>query len=196
MARRGRPRGFDRAMALEAAMRVFWERGYDSSSLATLAAEMGVSMPSLYAAFGSKEALFREAVELYDSTAGAAAERALLTGATAEAGVEAMLRSNADMFSDPGTPSGCLIVLGGGTWMPDDEPVAQFLSEHRRTDRNLIADRIRDGAAAGELPTDSDADSLAAFFASVINGMAILARDGASRAELHAVVDLAMTSWP
>jgi AcrR family transcriptional regulator len=111
MATRGRPRSFDREEALRRAMELFWQRGYESTSIADPTDVMGIHSPSPYAAFGSKEALFREAVELYDAREGEVTRRAFAEP-TARAAVEAMLRGNADTFADPATPTGCMVVLG------------------------------------------------------------------------------------
>jgi AcrR family transcriptional regulator len=111
MSVRGRPRGFDRSEALRKAMIVFWERGYEGASLESLTAAMGISRPSLYAAFGCKEMLFREAVELYEKAEGSVTDRALDNATSARAAIEAMLRCNIDTYADPRTPAGCMIVL-------------------------------------------------------------------------------------
>src|SRR5215475_3156896 len=111
MAERGRPRRFERTEALRRAMEVFWTRGYEGASMSELTAAMGINSPSLYAAFGCKEALFREALALYEAVNSGNAARALDSEPTARRAVEAMLRENAADYAAPGRPSGCMIVL-------------------------------------------------------------------------------------
>src|SRR5918992_909212 len=148
--RRGRPRGFDRDAALRRAMEVFWQRGYEGTSISDLTAAMGINSPSLYAAFGSKEELFREAIDLYDTTDGSASERALREGPTARAAIEAMLRDNAEIYADPAKPSGCMVVLGTTTWTPDNEAVREYLAGIRHKTFELIGARLERGVPDGE----------------------------------------------
>jgi AcrR family transcriptional regulator len=193
--RRGRPRGFDRAAALRRAMEVFWERGYEGTSISELTRAMGINSPSLYAAFGSKEDLFREAVALYDTREGSVTELALRREPTARAAVEAVLRDNADMYADPENPSGCMVVLGTTTWTPHNEDVRTFLAALRHKPYELMRERLERGIDAGELPPGIDVQALAAYYNTVLEGLSIQARDGASRETMHAVIDCAMATW-
>jgi len=176
-------------------MRVFWESGYEGASIVDLTAAMDINPPSLYGAFGSKEQLFREAVALYDETDGAITARALRDQPTAHAAVEAMLRKSADAYTDPARPSGCLIVLGAMTWTPDNSEVRRYLVDLRRGTFELIRSRFESAMGEGELPADLDIDSMAAFYNTVLEGLSIEARDGASRQTLHGIVDWALASW-
>jgi AcrR family transcriptional regulator len=195
-ARRGRPRGFDREVALRRAIEVFWERGYEGTSISELTRAMGINAPSLYAAFGSKEELFREAVTRYDTVEeGSATERALREAPTAHAPVEAMLRANADIYADPDNPSGCMVVLGATTWTPHNEDVRRYLVELRHKAFELIRARLERGVDAGELPPDTDIEALADYYNTVLEGLSIQARDGASRETMHAIIDCAMATW-
>ncbi|KYF50023.1 TetR family transcriptional regulator [Sorangium cellulosum] len=195
MAGRGRPRSFDRAAALRRAMEVFWERGYEGTSLSDLTAAMGISSPSLYAAFGCKEALFREAVALYTEVEGAAASRAMGAQPTARGAVEAMLRSNAEAYVCPGKPSGCMIVLAATLGTPESEGVRSYLAEVRRSAQGELQRRLERGVAEGDVPAGTDTAALAAFYTTVLNGLSLQARDGASREALQAIVDCAMAAW-
>jgi AcrR family transcriptional regulator len=194
MAQRGRPRGFDRDQALHRAMNVFWERGYEGTSISELTAAMGIAAPSLYAAFGSKEQLFREAVELYDSIEGAA-ERALEDAPTAREGIEAMLREHAANYTDPDTPAGCLIVLGATAYAPENRKIAEYLAGWRRETTATLRARLARGVQEGDVPANVDVDALAAFFNTLLEGLSIEARDGASRAQLETTIDCAMAAW-
>ncbi|WP_241116846.1 TetR/AcrR family transcriptional regulator [Achromobacter xylosoxidans] len=195
MAERGRPRNFDRAQALRKAMEVFWSKGYEGASLTDLTAAMGINSPSLYGAFGSKEGLFREAVQLYRDTDGAASRRALAAGATAREGVCGMLLAAAERFTTPGAPPGCLIVLGAPSGAESHDGVGVFLGDNRREMQSRILARLTAAASAGELPAGADLKGLAAFYTTILHGMSIQARDGASRKTLQAVARQAMCAW-
>jgi AcrR family transcriptional regulator len=196
MATRGRPRQFDRDVALRRAMEVFWEWGYEGASLSDLTAAMGINAPSLYGVFGSKAALFQEAVELYDATEGAAGHVALHDEPTARAAIEGVLRCNAAAFADPSTPRGCMVVLAATNTTPANEGVRDYLAGRRRDDRAALRARLARGVADGDLSPDVDLDDLATYCSVVLNGLAVQARDGASAAALDAVIDRAMQAWP
>ncbi|UNS97298.1 TetR/AcrR family transcriptional regulator [Streptomyces tubbatahanensis] len=192
---RGRPRAFDRDAALERAMRVFWERGYEAASLAELTGAMGIRPPSLYAAFGSKEQLFREAVELYGRTEGGVTARALREEGTAREAIGEVLRGNACAYTEPGSPRGCMVVLSATTCAPEHETVRTLLCDDRRVMERSLRDRIDRGVAEGDVPAGADTRSLAAFYATVLFGLSVQARDGATRDDLLAVAHAAMASW-
>ncbi|TDD31946.1 TetR/AcrR family transcriptional regulator [Nonomuraea terrae] len=196
MGQRGRPRGFDRDAALRKAMEVFWKYGFDGASMTRLTTEMGIASPSLYACFGSKEGLFREAVELYGSTVGAPAQQALEEAPTAYEGIRAMLRANIVTFTDPERPPGCMVVLAAAAGSARNEEVSAFVTERRQAVRELFRKRLSRGVAAGDVPATADLDALAALFTTVLHGLAIQARDGAGREELHTIIESAMLSAP
>jgi AcrR family transcriptional regulator len=195
MATRGRPRSFDRDVALRRAMEVFWEHGYEGTALSDLTAAMGINSPSLYAAFGSKEELFREAVTLYDATEGAATTRALADEPTARASMEAMLRRNVESYADPATPNGCMIVLAATAGAVANAGVRELLADNRREVLSAVARRIEQGVTEGDVPPGTDAEAVAGFYVTVLQGLSIQARDGASCEALQAVVDGAMAAW-
>ncbi|ARQ67889.1 TetR/AcrR family transcriptional regulator [Streptomyces marincola] len=195
MAGRGRPRGFDRAVALERAMRVFWERGYEAVSMTDLTSAMGINSPSLYAAFGSKEQLFREAVALYGATEGEPVARALAEGPTARAAVAGVLRVNAAAYSAPDRPSGCMIVLAATNCSRGHASVQEYLAGWRRDGADDLARRVARGIREGDVPPDADPDAVAAFYTAVVQGMSVQARDGASHAVLTRIAEGAMAAW-
>jgi AcrR family transcriptional regulator len=195
MAPRGRPRGFDRDAALHQAMDVFWARGYEGTSLGDLTAAMGIASPSLYAAFGSKEQLFHEAVELYGTLQGSMTARALSGQPTSRAAVEALLRDNAAAYTSPGNPRGCMVVLAATNVTPANQGVADFLAEQRRNGRAEVLARLERGVAEGDLPPETDVAALSAYVSTVLHGLSFEARDGLSCDALNAIVDGAMAAW-
>jgi AcrR family transcriptional regulator len=196
MARTGRPREFDRNEALLKAMELFWAQGYEGATLADLQRVMGgITAPSLYAAFASKEALFREAVALYNQTQGAPIVKALTEGPTARASVEGLLRAATDLFCRPGYPRGCLIVLSAINCMAANKGVEDFMRDQRSMREKVIRERLRRGVKEGDVPAGTNLNALAAFYASVVDGLSLRARDGASHKTLMTIVDFAMAAW-
>jgi AcrR family transcriptional regulator len=193
---RGRPRAFDREEALERAMQVFWRQGYEATSLADLTAAMGINPPSLYAAFGDKERLFLEAVDRYESChRGSAADGSLFgEEPTARGAIEHLLRDAVDELVRPGQPHGCMLMTAATNCSA--ESIQSALAERRARSKSLIRKRIAKGIAAGELPSGTDAGALAEFYTTVLAGMSMQARDGATRKSLEATVAAALRAWP
>jgi AcrR family transcriptional regulator len=177
-------------------MEVFCQHGFEGATLEELQAAMGgISPPSFYHAFGSKEALFREAVDLYVATIGAPAARALEEAKTAREGLEAMLRLGAEAVSRPGKPQGCLLVHGAAGCAPASKGAQEYLLRIRRQGPEVIRQRLERAVEAGELAPDVDTAAVAAFYTTVIQGLGLRAGDGAPRAALMAAVDGAMAAW-
>ncbi|MFH9816383.1 TetR/AcrR family transcriptional regulator [Streptomyces sp. NPDC017230] len=191
---RGRPRSFDRATALEKALMAFWERGYEATSVSDLTRIMDIGAPSLYAAFGDKRALFEEVVQEYGVRYGSFRTRALTEEPTARAGIERMLREAAVEYTVPGRPHGCLVIHAAANCSTAE--VEESLRQRRNANIAGIEDRIRADVAAGTLPPDIDATALARYTGAMIQGMSQQARDGASRAELEALAEIALAVWP
>jgi AcrR family transcriptional regulator len=189
---RGRPREFDRGQALEKAMRLFWSRGYDAISMADLRAELGITQASLYAAFGSKEQLFREAVELYRRTAGFSTTGALAKGVNAREAIHAMLQAAADAFSALNAPGGCLLILGATNCAVENKAVQDHLLFIRRQISQAILDRLKQGQHDGDVPKTAPVAALAAYYSTVLHGLALQSRDGASFKTLTQVVEIAV----
>jgi AcrR family transcriptional regulator len=189
MATRGRPRTFDPDVALRKALDVFWERGYEGTSLSDLAEAMGIRSASIYAYFGSKEDLFRQVMSLYGATAGEPPRRALREGATAREAIHAMLRATADQITHPEHPHYCMLILAAPTGAVENHAVRQFLADGRQGMYEEIRQRLADDVPPARL------DAVARYYTTVVQGLSVQARDGATRAELEAVVCCAMAAW-
>lgn len=195
MVTRGRPRSFDRDAALRAAMETFWKAGFEGASMAALTEAMGINSPSLYAAFGSKEGLFREAVALYLKTEDCKGRIILEREPTARAAVGAMLRNSVGNLTRAGCPQGCLLILGDSNASPDNDEVRRHLCQRRRDIQAALEQRVRRGISEGDVPAHADAGAMAAFYMTVIQGLSLQARDDASRKALTAIVESAMAAW-
>ncbi|WP_285114483.1 TetR/AcrR family transcriptional regulator [Leifsonia sp. fls2-241-R2A-40a] len=195
MAARGRPRGFDTDEALDRAVEVFWRQGYEGTTLDDLTTAMGINRPSLYAAFGNKEATFRRAVERYAEIDMAYVGEAL-EQPTARAVAEHYLRSNVAAITMPGRPPGCLSIQGGLSGSPEDERIVRFLADSRDAGERRLAERFRRAIAEGDLDADERPDELAKYLSTVSTGLAVQASAGASRASLMRVVERALLAFP
>ena len=192
----GRPREFDREAALDAAMLLFWRKGFAATSMNDLCDVMGVRSPSLYAAFGSKEALYIEAVEHYVRTWGPPVWGKLAEGATARESVENLLIAGTEALpKSRATPAGCMAMLGavGDEWPP---AIARVVKKVRLEMLGNLRTRLEADVTTGELPASTDIDGLSRFYLSIMEGMAIQARDGATQAELKGAAAAAMMAWP
>ncbi|MBX3264608.1 MAG: TetR/AcrR family transcriptional regulator [Labilithrix sp.] len=193
---RGRPRGFDRDEALEIAMELFWARGYETTSLADLTSALGIAPASFYAAFGSKEKLFFEAVERYDAAYGALDPDDLEGVRGARAMVEKLLYGATEAFTAKGKPRGCMVISAATNCGPGSAAVEAAMRRQRIANEKFLERRFASAVVDGELPKDADPRALAKYVATVFQGMSVQARDGASRAELRAVAELALAALP
>ena len=193
--RRGRPRSFDRDAALQQAMLLFWRHGYEATSLSALTRAMGITAPSLYAAFGDKKALFRESMTRYLS--GPVTSHSIIADApTARDAAWGLLEASAIAFTGRDTPAGCLLATAAISCSPDAADVRDELARIRRRVEALLHGRIRRAMDAGEIPVVAHSNALAAHVMAVIQGMSTLARDGATREKLLSVGAAALAGWP
>lgn len=176
-------------------MIVFWEHGYEGASMSELCGAMGINSPSLYAAFTSKEHLFREAVAYYGETEGAAAACALRDAPTAREAVAAMLRAYVEDYTHPDKPRGCMIVLSATTYTDSSAGVRDHLTELRRQTEADLRARVERGIADGDVPATADAAAVAGFYTALTEGMSLQARDGASREHLSRVAERGIQAW-
>jgi AcrR family transcriptional regulator len=192
---RGRPREFDTEQALDAALALFWRRGYGGTSLSALTGAIGVTPTSLYAAFGNKEQLFKRVVERYLRGPANYLHRALAES-TARRVAEAALDGAIEMVMNPDHPDGCLLVHGALACDPDLAPVREELSRRRSAAEAAVRRRFSRAAAEGELGGEDEARRLAAFLMTVIWGLSVQAAGGATRGELRRAAETALRCWP
>lgn len=192
---RGRPRTFDRQAALEAAVALFWRHGYEGTSIADLTEALGVTPPTLYAAFGSKEQLYREALEHYIARDGDRAE-VLRAEIPAYVVIEQYMRRAAERFTAPGRPPGCMISTASLNCAAENGAARAAAAALRDSSFKLLVEKLCQAVATGELPAESDVLALARFYSAVIQGMSVQAIDGASTADLNGLVDCALAAWP
>lgn len=189
---RGRPPSFDREEALDQAIRVFWSKGYESTSVRDLSTALGIGLPSMYNAFGDKRSLFTEAVDAYDQTYGGFIDAALAEEPTAERSIRRIVTEAPARYTRRGLPRGCLIVSGDeGT---TDDVVHRTLQRQRRHNRDALTAKIAADVAVGTLPESTDSVGLADYVMTLLAGIAQRARDGATRKELNTVARIAVRS--
>jgi TetR/AcrR family transcriptional regulator, copper-responsive repressor len=197
-AERGRPRAFDADLALDRAVEVFWKHGFQGASLHELTEAMGLSKPSLYAAFGDKEALYLKTLDRYVKLLVARHAAALNDEADGRRAVERFLRSLATMLADPALPGGCFIINGtadcGGSTIPASVEMA--LREALQATDTMLRSRLQRAQRDGELPADQQPASLAGMFSALVAGLAVLAKSGAPASKLNEVISCAMALWP
>jgi AcrR family transcriptional regulator len=191
-----RPREFDRQTALERAMLVFWRKGFTAASMQDLCEGMGIGSPSLYVAFGSKEALYCEAIDYYSDTLGPHVWGKLTNGRSAKLDIKAMLMAASTLLcTSELSPGGCLVMQGA---MGDEYPpnAAAAVRRARLKSLQMIQDRLKSAVEMGELPKSTKVAHWSRFYLAVFQGMAMQARDGAAAADLRGVVNAAMAAWP
>jgi AcrR family transcriptional regulator len=187
--------GFDPEKALEAALRVFWMKGYEGTALSDLTAAMGINRPSIYATFGNKEALFRKALDRYSERMTNYATEALKEP-TARAVAERLMMGTADLLSCPENPKGCLMVQGALACGDEADPIRKELISRRATGEAALRERFERAKVEGDLPAGADPGDLARYIMAVMHGMSVQAAGGASREQLQGVIDLALRAWP
>jgi AcrR family transcriptional regulator len=192
---KGRPREFDIDKALDAALNVFWRKGYEGTTLPDLTAAMSINRPSLYAAFGNKESLFRKALDRYAKGPGCYVTEALNEPIARDV-MENLFRRSVDLLTNPENPRGCLWVQGALACGESSESVRQELIARREASEIAIRKRFAKALAQDELPADISPADLARYVVAVMQGMSVLAAGGATRKELQRVAQIAMRIWP
>jgi AcrR family transcriptional regulator len=193
-ATKGRPREFDTDEALTAALMVFWRKGYEGASMADLTEAMGITKPSLYAAFGNKEALFKKALDLYERDKLAYMSEAL-EAPTAREVADRLMRGALEMQCSECEPRGCLGVISS-VGCAEEASIREDIMARRASSHQAMLERFERAKAEGDLPAHVDVEGLAAFLIAIFQGMAVQASAGASRAQLEALVATSMAMWP
>jgi AcrR family transcriptional regulator len=193
---RGRPTSFDRSAALQQAMQLFWERGYEGTSFDDLTAAMGISPSSFYNSFGSKERLYHEAAQAYMACAGEWFATELAAETDTKTAFHNLLRAAAREFTQTDRPTGCMISLAGTHLPPALTALRETMAGYRHAAQTAMANRIRQGIERGDVPPDTDAETLAGFYGALSRGLAVLARDSASRDQLLRIIEIGMRAWP
>lgn len=193
--RLGRPRAFDTDAALDRALQVFWRRGYEGAALSDLTKAMRINRPSLYGAFGNKQALFRKVLDRF--AAGPASYlRTVLEQPTAGAVAQQLLQQAAKALTKPRQPHGCLMVQGALSCGKEGNPIRRELIKRRGAAEAAIRRRLARAKSEHDLPRDSNPADLARYLMTVMHGMAVQAAGGASRAKLQRVARAALRAWP
>jgi len=192
---KGRPREFDVEKALDAALLLFWRHGYEGTSLSALTQAMGINVPSLYAAFGNKEELFKKVLDRYIQRPASYLPNSLKEP-TAKAVVEKLFRGAIDMVMSPRHPDGCLLVQGALSSGPMGESITAELSRRRAGAEAALHRRFTRAVTEGDLPSDVDPEKLARYVITVLWGMSVQAAGGATRAQLKEITEIALRTWP
>lgn len=193
---KGRPRSFDRDAALDRALSVFWQRGYEPATIADLCTAMEINPPSLYAAFGNKAQLFMEAVHHYETVFWDATWDGMDQGADVTEAISGFFHDAARILTSQDAPCGCLVILAATNVSAEGREVNEALKALRHEGRNCFLTRLERAVADGQLPKATDTDALASTLNAMLEGMSLLARDGASREELDRIAATAMVLLP
>lgn len=191
----GRPRAFEAETALDSAMKVFWEKGYEGTSLDDLTEAMGINRSSLYSSFGDKQTLFQKVIERYKSGPMAFLSEALAQP-TARQSIESLLRSIVDFLADPSHPKGCLTLQGGMACGTGAEEIKQTMIDWRKGVTQPILRRLQQAQSDGDLGRDVNVKDLARYIVVVMNGLGVQSVNGATRSEMNRTVDLALRALP
>ncbi|MDT8757413.1 TetR/AcrR family transcriptional regulator [Sphingomonas psychrotolerans] len=194
-AAKGRPREFCVDEALAQALRVFWSKGYEGASLTDLTDAMGITRPSLYAAFGNKEALFRKALDLYEREKLCYMSQAL-DAPTARGVAERLLRGALEMQASDAEPRGCLRVISSVACGVEAESIREEVIARRKSSADALIKRFERAEAEGELPEHMNAEALSGYLVALLQGLALQAGAGASREELERLVETSLAVWP
>lgn len=194
---RGRPKTFDREATLDKALALFWQHGFDATSLSDLVAATGAKAPTLYAEFTNKEGLFRAVVERYNEKFGGQRKTALACPeCSVSEGIEKYFRSTAACFTDKEKPAGCFYICTSTVLSAESHDVAEILRSRNHGQEQDLKAFLQSRVESGELDTHTDIAALASWLGCVLQGMSVRAREGASRQELDSIIDTLMLQWP
>jgi len=193
--KRGRPKCFDEQQVLEKAMLLFWEHGYEATSISDLTQALEITAPSLYSTFGDKAGLFYKSIDYYLAHEACPIETIFLEAKTAKIAFELYLYDNVKRLVQPNKPAGCMLVVAAMNYSDATQDVQQNLLDKRIKTKEKLLKRLEQGVEQGDLVADAPLQEMTDFYATVIQGLTIQARDGASTEQLHKVVEHAMKAW-
>jgi AcrR family transcriptional regulator len=194
--KRGRPRLLDREAGLEIASRLFWQHGYEGTSISQLTQSMGIAPPSLYATYGSKEELYKQALDHVISQQASRRNEVLQSKLPAYDALRFYLTDVVGGISDPDKPRGCMVSTAILQHGQDAESVARDVAARREASIKLLRERFDRAVEEGDLPDGTDTDTLARFYGAVVQGMSAQACDGACSERLKRLVEVALSAWP
>ncbi|MDR7018036.1 TetR/AcrR family transcriptional regulator [Acinetobacter sp. 3657] len=193
--KRGRPKCFDEQQALETAMLLFWEHGYEATSISDLTQALTITAPSLYSSFGDKTGLFYKCIDYYLAHEACPIEAIFLEAKTAKVAFELFLYDNVQRLAQPDKPSGCMLVVATMNCSDNTQAIQHNILEKRLKTKQKMLQRLQQGVSDGDLKAIAPLAEMADFYATVLQGLTIQARDGATVAQLHKVVEHAMRAW-
>nr|WP_277606409.1 TetR/AcrR family transcriptional regulator [Acinetobacter sp. NIPH 2699] len=193
--KRGRPKCFDEQQALEKAMLLFWEHGYEATSISDLTQALALTAPSLYSSFGDKSGLFYKCIDYYLAHEACPIEAIFLEAKSAKVAFELFLYDNVQRLAQPNKPSGCMLVVATMNCSDNAQAIQHNILEKRLQTKQKMLQRLQQGLAEGDLLETAPLQEMADFYSTVLQGLTIQARDGATVAQLHKVVEHAMRAW-
>ncbi len=193
--KRGRPKCFDEQQALEKAMLLFWEHGYEATSISDLTQALELTAPSLYSSFGDKAGLFYKCIDYYLAHEACPIVPIFLEAKTAKVAFELYLYDNVKRLAQPNKPAGCMLVVATMNCSDNAQAVQHNILEKRLQTKQKLFERLEQGVANGDLPVTAPLQEMTDFYATVVQGLTIQARDGATVEQLHKVVEHAMRAW-
>jgi AcrR family transcriptional regulator len=194
--KRGRPRVLDREVGLDIASRLFWEHGYEGTSTADLTKAMGINPPTLYSTFGSKEELYRQALDFSVARESRRRSALLASDLPVYEALSLYLYDIADGDTQPDKPRGCIVSTAVLQHAQEHASVARMTAALREASIQILKSRFDRAVGEGELPDQTDTDTLARFYGAIIQGMSAQACDGACNMRLKRLIDVALTAWP
>jgi AcrR family transcriptional regulator len=187
----GRPRGFDENVALDAAMNLFWERGYEGTSMAELSKAMDLTPPSIYAAFGDKKSLFRLAAKRYAAGPAQYQAKALLEPTLREV-IFALFRNTVEFLTEPGHPAGCMTLTGAMACSVEADSAKELMTEIRKQNEAALKARLQQARKSGEMAADLNVDDYSRYLSTLLGGLAIQAANGTSKAAMKRTANMAL----
>jgi len=187
----GRPRGFDEKVALDAAMKLFWERGYEGTSMAELSKAMDLTPPSIYAAFGDKKSLFRLAAKRYAAGPAQYQAKALLEPTLREV-IFALFRNTVEFLTEPGHPAGCMTLTGAMACSVEADSAKELMTEIRKQNEAALKARLQQARKSGEMAADLNVDDYSRYLSTLLGGLAIQAANGTSKAAMKRTANMAL----